>query len=310
MKRLMILGAAVAAAAVGAGSATAAGPSPFPAPTVAQLFVAAQTVLPDGSMANMFAPGSSVVFRAYAVDPSTKKVMTAKDVRYFYVTIPNQPNVKLHYDASAPGASKGLPWTGQWTVPSTYPVGTVGFKILVQAKTKTKSGQQRKGQFVQMPVSSAMLTIAAKPPAAYTPGANAGAAGAGTGTGTLDLSLYVDTVNGTRPSGVAPRPVGCTQTNVYKRGEQVVVRSWGTDLATTALLTSDNVKEAHFSIAGQPDVTLNWGAHGTAPNQVFFWSNAWIVPASFPLGETTIHVVFTLETGKTGSYDQVINVIP
>ena len=307
MKSLAILGAAVAAAAVGSGTALAAAPAPFPAPTVEQLFVAAQTVTPDGSMANMFAPGGTVVFRAYAVDPSTKKVMAAKDVRYFYVTIPNQPNVKLHYDASAPGASSGLPWTGTWTVPAGYPVGTVG-KVLVQAKTKTKAGQQRKGQFVQMPVSSAMLTVSATPPPVFTPGANAGAAGAGTGT--LALSLYVDTVNGTRPSGAAPRAVGCTQTNVYRRGEQVVVRSWGSDLATNALLSSDNVNEAHFSIAGQPNVTLNWGAHGTAPNQVFFWSNAWIIPASFPLGETTIHVVFTLENGKAGSYDQVINVIP
>lgn len=308
MKRFLTLGAALAATVAATGSAQAANPVPFPASTVVQLFVAAQTVTPGGAMANIFAPGSSVVFRAYAVDPSTKKVLTANDVRYFYVTIPNQPNVKLKYDASAPGASKGLPWTGQWAVPASYPAGTVAFKILLQAKEKSKSGQQRKGQFVQFPVSSAMLTISANPPPVYTPGVNAGTAGAGNGT--LQLSLYVDTVNGTRPTGVAPRPVGCTQTNVYKRGEQVVVRSWGSDLATNDLLTSDNVSEAHFSIAGQPDVALNWGAHGVVGSQVFFWSNAWIVPASFPLGETTIHVLFKTESGRTGSYDQVINIIP
>ena len=308
MKLLLTLGAALAATVVGTGSALAANPVPFPAATVVQLFVAAQTVTPDGAMANLFAPGSSVVFRAYAVDPSTKKVLTAADVRYFYVTIPNQPNVKLKYDASAPGASKGLPWTGQWTVPTSYPAGKVAFKVLLQAKEKSKSGQQRKGQFVQFPVASAMLTISPAPPPVYTPGVNAGTAGAGSGT--LQLSLYVDTVNGTRPSGVAPRPVGCTQTNVYKRGEQVVVRSWGSDLATNDLLTSDNVSDAHFSIAGQPDVKLNWGAHGVVGSQVFFWSNAWIVPAAFPLGETTIHVVFKTDSGRTGSYDQVINIIP
>ena len=308
MKVLLTLGAAVAATILGAGSALGANPVPFPSATVVQLFVAAQTVTPDGAMANIFAPGSSVVFRAYAVDPTTKKVLTAKDVRYFYVAIPNQPNVKLKYDASAPGASKGLPWTGQWAIPANYPAGTVPFKILLQAQEKAKNGQQRKGQFVQMPVSSAMLTVSAQPPPVFTPGANAGTAGAGTGT--LQLSLYVDTVNGTRPSGVAPRPVGCTQTNVYKRGEQVVVRSWGSDLTTNELLTSDNVSDAHFSISGQPDVVLNWGAHGAVGSQVFFWSNFWIVPASFPLGETTIHVSFKTESGRTGSYDQVINIIP
>jgi hypothetical protein len=308
MKATLIVAAALTAAATFTASALAANPAPFPAPKVQQLFVAAQTVTPDGSMANIIAPGSAVVFRAYAVDPATKKPVAAKDVRYFYVTIPNQPNVKLKYDTSAPGASTGLPWTGQWTVPASYPAGTVAFKVLIQAKVKDKAGKQRRGQFIQMPVSSAMLTVSATPPPVFSPGVNAGAAGAGSGT--LNLALYVDTVNGTRPSGAAPRAAGCTQTNVYKRGEQVVVRTWGTDLATNDLLTNDNVKEAHFSIAGQPDVTLNWGAHGATGNQVFFWSNAWIVPATFPLGETTVHIVFTTESGKTGSYDQILNIIP
>ena len=69
---------------------------------------------------------------------------------------------------------------------------------------------------------------------------------------------------------------------MYKRGEQVVVRTWGTDLATTDVLSTDNVNSAHFSIAGQPDVTLNWGAHGTVGSQVFFWSNAVDHPADVP----------------------------
>ena len=36
----------------------------------------------------------------------------------------------------------------------------------------------------------------------------------------LNVFLYVDTVNGTRPVGAKPRPIGCTQTNVFQRGEQ------------------------------------------------------------------------------------------
>ena len=307
MKKIAFAAAALAAAAATTSTAMAAAPAPFPSDKVQTLFVAAQTVTTDGSAANIFAPGTTVVFRAYAVDPATKKPMAVKDVRYFYVTIPGQPNVKLKYDAKAAGASAGLPWTGQWTIPNTYAAGNVPFKVLVQAQAKTKTGQQRKGQFVQMPVASAQLQVAKTPPPVFTTGANAGNAGASTST--QDAALYVDTVNGTRPAGAAPRQVGCTQTNVFKRGEQVVVRTWGTELATSDLLTTDNVKEAHFSIAGQPDVVLNWGAHGAVGNQVFFWSNAWMVPATFPLGETTVHVVFTLESGKTGSYDQVLNII-
>lgn len=308
MKRILIFGAVLAAAATVAASALAANPVPFPAATVQQVFVAAQTVTADGSLSSWFKPGDSVVFRAYAVDPKSHKVVDPKAVKYFYVTIPNEPNVKLKYGATAPGASTGLPWTGTWTVPTTYPTGVVGFTVLIQLKQN--SGKQLKGQFVQMPVVPAQLNISPTAPAPFTPAVPAGPAGAGSSSSALAASLYVDSVAGTGPVGVAKRPVGCSQSNVYKRGEQVVVRSWGTDLATTDVLSSDNVNTAHLSIAGVPDVTLNWGAHGTAGSQVFFWSAPWIVPATYPLGETTIHVVFNLESGKTATYDYTINIIP
>jgi hypothetical protein len=309
MKKVLILGAVLAAAATLTASAVAANPVPFPAPTVSQVFIAAHTVTTDGAMSSWFAPGATVVFRAYAVDPKLHKVVDPKAVKYFYVTIPNQPNVKLTYGATAPGASSGLPWTGTWTVPASYPAGVVGFKILMQLKLK-QNGKQVKGQFVQMPVASAQLNISATAPAAYSPAAPAGPAGAGSSGQALDASVYVDTVNGSGPVGIAKRPIGCSQTNVYKRGEQVVVRSWGSELATTDVLSSDNVSSAHFSIAGTPDVTLNYGAHGVVGAQVFFWANAMVIPATYPLGEATIHVVFNLESGKTGTYDFTINVIP
>ena len=308
MKKILILGAALAVVASVAMSASAANPVPFPSDKVVQLFVAAQTVTTDGSLSSSFKPGDTVVFRAYAVDPGTKKVVDPKLVRYFYVSIPNQPNVKLKYGATAPGASSGLPWTGTWTVPATYPTGTVNFKVLIQVKPNAKS--QLKGQFVQMPVVPAQLTISPTAAAPFTPAVTAGPAGAGSAGVTLAASLYVDTVAGTGPVGVAKRPVGCSQANVFKRGEQVVVRSWGTDLSTNDVLSSDNVSSAHVSIAGVSDVTLNWGAHGTAGQQVFFWSAPWIIPATYPLGETTLHVVLNLESGKTATYDYTINVIP
>jgi hypothetical protein len=297
MKRILIFTAALAAFAAVTASAKAADPLPFPSAQIQQVFIATQTVLPDGTMNNYFAPGSTVV------DPKSRSIVAPKLVKYFYVSIPNQPPLKYKYDAAAPGASTGLPWTATWTVPADYPQGTVAFKTLLKLTTK------RQGQFIQMPVSPAMLTISKTPPPVVSPGAPAGSAGV-VQSGKLDLSLYVDTVAGTRPVGAPARPIGCSQTNVYKRGEQLVVRSWGTDLNTSDVLSSDNIKEAHFSIAGQPDTVLNWGAHGTVGSQVFFWSNALIVPPTFPLGEATVHVVFTTETGKTGTYDYVINVIP
>ena len=53
-------------------------------------------------------------FRAYAVDGKTRKVLAAKGVKYFYVKIPNQPNVKLRYLPNAAGASGRMAWTGSW----------------------------------------------------------------------------------------------------------------------------------------------------------------------------------------------------
>ena len=196
MRRSLTLAAALAVASVFIPQALAADPTPvpFPAPTVVQVFVAAETVTPTGVLASWYAPGSTVVFRAYAVDQKTHKVITASDMRYFYVTIPNQPNVKLKYNPTAPGATAIAPWVGTWTVPANYPAGIVDFKVLIQTT------QKMKGQFVQMPVATSQLTISATPP----PTAAAGPAAAATALpASLDVSLYVDSVNGTRPAGAA-----------------------------------------------------------------------------------------------------------
>ncbi len=297
MKKILT-GALVVVAALSLAKGSVAADTPFPAVHTGDVFVIAQVTTPTGAMHDYFAPGSSVVFRAYAVDGKSHHVLLAKDVKYFYVTIPNQANVKLTYDAKAPAANGEYAWTGTWTVPSTYPIGTVAFKVLVQSKTK------RRGSFVQMPVASSMLTISATPPAA----AAAGPGGVAPPTGAVTTVVFADSVNGTRPAAAAARPIGCTQTNVFKRGEQFVLRTWGFDLATGAVLSLDNVTEAHFTVPGLPNVTLNWGSHGTA--KVFFWTNAWQIPADYALGNTTVHINFTLTSGKTAVLDYPIVITP
>jgi len=306
MRKHVVLAAALAAFASLVAAASAAEPppptvTPFPAPKLGPVFVAAQTVDKTGAMQAQFAPGSSVVFRAYAVDSKTHKTVVAKDAKYFYVTIPNQPNVKLHYDAKAPGAAGRLAWTGTWVVPASYPSGLVAFKVLVKTQSK------RVGQFVQMPVSTSMLTITPTPQATLGNGPTVTTAAAASSS---DVALYVDTVNGTQPVGAPKRPVGCTQTNVYKRGEQLVLRIWGFDLAAGEVLSTDNVDTATYSIPGQPAAVLNYGAHGATGAKVWFWSSPWIVPAAFPLGDLTIHIAFKTDSGKTGTYDHVVTIIP
>src|SRR5262245_137609 len=131
MRKILLLGAALATAVLTAGAALAADPAetPFPSPSVGDLFIAAQTVTADGSMANYFTPGSTVTFRAYAVDSKTHKALQAKDAKYFYVKIPNQPNVKLKFDPKNPAASSRLQWVGTWAVPGNYATGLVDFKV-------------------------------------------------------------------------------------------------------------------------------------------------------------------------------------
>jgi len=302
MKIISMLGAVLAAVTFTTAAAAQPNDVPYPAPQVKEAFVAAQTVNTVGVMSNYFAPGTRVVFRAYAVDGKTHKVLVAKDVKYFYVTIPNQPNVKLTYNGAAPGATPRLAWSGGWTVPANYPNGIVNFKILVQTKTK------QRGQFVPLPVASSVLTIVTQAPTVPIGAAPGG--GPGLGTSGLDASLYVDSVNGTRPVGAPARPVGCTQTNVYRRGEQFVLRAWGSEMATSAVLSNENVKDAHFSIPGVADIVLNWGLHGAATSRVYFWTNFWNIPADYPLGEATVRVVFNLESGKSGTYVYPITIIP
>jgi hypothetical protein len=271
---------------------------PFPAVHSGDIFVIAHTVTTDGAMTSSFAPGSQVVFRAYAVDGKTHAILVQKNVTYFYVKLPNQPNVKLKYDPKAAGASGQYAWTGAWAVPSNYTLGVVDFKVLV------KSTAKRHGSFVQMPVVTSQLTITTTP---QLPGST-GPSPTGAPSGKVTTVIYADSVNGTRPAAAAPRPVGCTQTNVYKRGEQFVLRTWGFDLTSGDVLSIDNVTEAHFAVAGQSNVTLNWGSHGTG--KVFFWTNAWQIPTSYPLGDLTVHISFTLTSGKVATLDYPITIIP
>jgi hypothetical protein len=300
MRAITFLVAALVVAATIAASATAADPLlPFPSAKAGPVFIAAHTTTSDGAISSWFKPGEQVTFRAFAIDRKTKKLMQAKDVKYFYVTIPGQPNVKLRYDASM-SSMNNMPWAGTWTVPSTAS-GQVSFRILIKLKAK------RTGEFVQMPVATSQLNIAANAQPALGPAPTSQAVSA---TGKPVLGLYVDSVNGTRPTGAAPRLVGCSQTNVFKRGEQFVLRVWGMDLKTGDVLSTDNVKEAHYSIAGQSNITLNWGAHGATGAKVWFWTNFWNIPATFPLGSTTVHVTFTLESGTVGTDDYDINIIP
>jgi hypothetical protein len=58
------------------------------------------------------------------------------------------------------------------------------------------------------------------------------------------------------------------------------------------------------------NVLLNWGSHGATGSKVWFWTNAFILPASYPLGDSIILVSFTTVSGKTATFPYQITVIP
>ena len=122
--------------------------------------------------------------------------------------------------------------------------------------------------------------------------------------------LYVDTVNGTRPVGAKPRPIGCTQSNYFARGEQLVFRVWGNEAATGDILSPENVKYAYVKIPGQPNLRLTWGPHGVPSNRVWFWANAWVIPKNYPLGTAMTRVVFKTEANTFGRYDYELQIVP
>jgi hypothetical protein len=43
---------------------------------------------------------------------------------------------------------------------------------------------------------------------------------------------------------------------------------------------------------------------------VFFWTNFWNIPTTFPLGDITVKVSYTLSTGTVATIDYPITIIP
>ena len=93
-------------------------------------------------------------------------MVQAKDVRFFYVKIPNQPNVKLKYNAAADHDEE-------------HAVdGDVDGAGDVSARRRSRSGclikltAKRTGQFVQMPVCDGALNIATNAQPVVRPGSD------------------------------------------------------------------------------------------------------------------------------------------
>ena len=164
MKRLaLLLGSAIAAAAF-AGPALAE-TAPFPAKKVDVMVYADTTTASRGTVKfdkscwvrNTFPQNSRVVFRMWAVDVAKGTPITDADIKYAYLKIPGQPNLKLGFSKHGALADSPYFWAIAWAVPADYPLGTVPFKIVVKTK------ENKFGIFEQAPDPNAQLTITLKP---------------------------------------------------------------------------------------------------------------------------------------------------
>ena len=125
----------------------------------------------------------------------------------------------------------------------------------------------------------------------------------GTSFGTSKkVVVTADNVWGSGPTAPAGR--GCSQSNVFTRGQTVVFRVWATAVGNGQALTDQNVKYAYVKIPGLPNQSLTFGKHGKLDTSPWFWTLGWQVPANYPLGVVAFRIVFKTNSGVFGTFDQ------
>lgn len=118
----------------------------------------------------------------------------------------------------------------------------------------------------------------------------------------VDVAMYADTVSSSR--GDVKQSRVCTQTNFFQRRSRVVFRMWAVDTSTGEALTTLDVKYVYVKIPGQPNIPMTFGPHGDVGNKVNFWSNAWAIPADYPLGVVPFRIVVKTADNRFGNYRQ------
>lgn len=159
MKKLTLALAATMVAGVVAPSVGAQAPYPGKSVDIAVYADTVSSSRGDVRLArvctqtNTFPRKARVVFRAWAVDTKSGKAMGVDEMRYAYVKIPGQPNLKLNWGSHGAVGNKVNFWSGAWAIPDDYPLGVVNFRIVF------KSEDGRFGTFSQPPWSSSQLTV-------------------------------------------------------------------------------------------------------------------------------------------------------
>jgi hypothetical protein len=142
----------------------------------------------------------------------------------------------------------------------------------------------------------AAIGVGAMATAIATAGASTGHATATTTTTTTTLAppvqgngphhvfFNVDTVQGAGGTVKLAADAACSMTNLFQRGDVVVFRMYGVHVTSGGNdLTNVTVKSAFVKVPGLKAIPLVYSTHPTKP-AVSYWTAAWPVAQSYPLG--------------------------
>jgi hypothetical protein len=121
------------------------------------------------------------------------------------------------------------------------------------------------------------------------------------GNGQHHVFFNVDTVQGGGGTVKLAADAACSMTNLFQRGDVVVFRMYGVHVSTGANLTNVTVKSAFVKVPGLPKMHLVYSNHPTKP-AVAYWTAAWPVAKSYPLGVVNYTVTVVTNPIPGGSF--------
>ena len=95
---------------------------------------------------------------------------------------------------------------------------------------------------------------------------------------------------------------GCYVTGVFARGQRMVWRFEVVDVTTGKRLTDQDVASAVIKLPTGEEFKGRFGRHGATNDAPWFWTTAWNVPPTYPLGVLDWTLNVSTKDGKSASY--------
>lgn len=92
----------------------------------------------------------------------------------------------------------------------------------------------------------------------------------------------------------------CVKSSVFSRGMHIVWRAEFVDTATGKVLQATDMRTAVLKV-GTEEVTMRFGRHGATADAPWFWTGAWDVPPTHPLGILSWSFNLTTTGGKAAT---------